>query len=80
MAHVKLLSRTLRSRHGRRTIEMEATDVEELLGRLRIEPDPDLRVLVNGRAIALLEGVATPLETEDAVTIYSVGIRGWPGG
>ena len=59
---------------------MEAADVEEVLTRLEIEVDPDLRVLVNGRAIALLDGIATRLGAGDAVTIFSVGIRGWPGG
>jgi hypothetical protein len=59
---------------------MEVADVAELLTRLGIETDQDLRVLVNGRAIALLEGAATALGREDSVAIFSVGIRGWPGG
>lgn len=80
MAVVKLMSPALRERHGSRVVEMEAPNVEELLTRLEIEVDRDLRVLVNGRAIALLDGAATTLGTGDAVTIYSVGIRGWPGG
>jgi len=50
------------------------------LSRLGVEESEDLRVLVNGRAIEFLDGRATALDPEDAVTIFYVGIRGWPGG
>ena len=79
MVAVKLMSPELRKRHGRR-VEMEAADVEEVLTRLGVDQNQDLRVLVNGRAIQFLGGRATALDSEDAVTIYYVGIRGWPGG
>ncbi len=80
MVAVKLMSPQLRERHGGRRIEMEAADVEEVLTRLGVDENEDLRVLVNGRAIQFLDGRATALDSEDAVTIYYVGIRGWPGG
>jgi len=80
MVAVKLMAPELRERHGARRVEMEAADVEEVLTRLGVEENRDLRVLVNGRAIQFLSGRATALAAEDAVTIYYVGIRGWPGG
>ena len=80
MVAVKLMAPELRRRHGASRVEMEAADVEEVLSRLGVDENQDLRVLVNGRAIQFLSGRATALETEDAVTIYYLGIRGWPGG
>jgi molybdopterin converting factor small subunit len=43
-------------------------------------PGRDLRVLVNGRSILFLDGLATQLRDGDAVTVYLSGARGWPGG
>ena len=43
-------------------------------------PSRDLRVLVNGRSIQFLDGLDTPLEAADTVTIHLAGARGWPGG
>ena len=40
----------------------------------------DIEVLVNGRNIAFLGGVETPLSTDDRVTIFLHGARGYPGG
>jgi molybdopterin converting factor small subunit len=40
----------------------------------------DLEVLVNGRNIAFLAGLNTPLVEEDRVTIFLHGARGYPGG
>ncbi len=40
----------------------------------------DLRVLVNGRSIGLLDGLDTPLAEEDTVSVYLFGARGYPGG
>ena len=40
----------------------------------------DLRVLVNGRSIAFLEGSLTQLAVDDAVTLHMSGARGYPGG
>jgi molybdopterin converting factor small subunit len=80
MARVKLMSPQLRERHGARQVELEAADVDDVLARLEIERGQDLRVLVNGRAIDFLDGGATRLGAGDTVTIYTIGIRGWPGG
>ena len=49
-------------------------------GQASRAPGRDLRVLVNGRGIAFLEGLATPLAEGDCVTLYLAGARGWPGG
>jgi len=80
MVQVRLMSPQLREQHGVRRIEIEEVDVEAVLSRLGVEESEDLRVLVNGRAIEFLDGRATALDPEDAVTIFYVGIRGWPGG
>jgi molybdopterin converting factor small subunit len=80
MVQVKLMSPQLRQQHGRRHVEMEAADVEAVLTRLGVEENEDLRVLVNGRAIQLLAGCATELGPGDTVSIFYIGIRGWPGG
>jgi molybdopterin converting factor small subunit len=45
-----------------------------------LAPHRDLRVLVNGRSIAFLEGLDTLLHEEDEVTIHLTGARGYPGG
>ena len=74
MVQVKLMSPQLRQQHGRRHVEMEAPDVEAVLTRLGVEE------LVNGRAIQLLAGCATELGPGDTVSIFYIGIRGWPGG
>ena len=39
----------------------------------------DARILKNGRNIGLLDGLATPLETNDTVTVYFFGSRAYPG-
>ena len=81
---------------GERRLRVPAASVGELLETLvdrspdrgRAEqallPDAalheDLQVLVNGRSIELLDGLATPLGDEDAVTLHHVGARGYPGG
>jgi len=43
-------------------------------------PHRDLRILVNGRSMAFLEGLDTPLEKRDKVTVHLTGTRGFPGG
>lgn len=43
-------------------------------------PHEDLRILVNGRSIAFLEGAATQLAEADTVTLHWSGARGYPGG
>jgi molybdopterin converting factor small subunit len=80
MARVKLMSPQLRERCGAKQVEIEADDVDEVLTRLQVDRNRDLRVLVNGRAIGHLDGAATRIGEDDTVTIYSIGIRGWPGG
>lgn len=40
----------------------------------------DLRILVNGRSIAFLDGLETALEKRDKVTVHLSGARGYPGG
>jgi molybdopterin converting factor small subunit len=40
----------------------------------------DLEVLVNGRNVAFLAGLDTPLADDDRVTIFLHGARGYPGG
>ncbi len=40
----------------------------------------DIEVLVNGRNIAFLAGLDTPLTAEDRVTVFLHGARGYPGG
>lgn len=44
------------------------------------EPHFDLRVLVNGRSIAFLDGLDTRLHADDIVTLHLFGARGYPGG
>ena len=80
MVRVKLMSPELRARHGAPQLEVEAQDVAEVLARIAAEDNQDLRVLVNGRAIQFLDGRATKLSPDDVVTVYYIGIRGWPGG
>ena len=40
----------------------------------------DIEVLVNGRNITFLAGLATPLAADDRVTVFLHGARGYPGG
>ena len=44
------------------------------------ELNEDVEVLVNGRNIKFLDGMSTPLEQEDRVTLLYHGVRGFPGG
>ena len=44
------------------------------------EAHRDLRILVNGRSIAFLGGLDTPLQDDDKVTVHLSGARGHPGG
>jgi len=67
--------------------ELAARGGPELAGRLFADAarpergvERDLHVLVNGRSIDYLDGLATPLRESDAVTVYRMGARGWPGG
>ena len=40
----------------------------------------DVEVLVNGRNVAFLSGLDTPLTADDRVTVFLHGARGYPGG
>ena len=80
MPVVKLMSPGLREKHGGRRVELEGADVAELLTRLAVDENQDLRVLVNGRSIQFLDGRETKLDASDTVSVYYIGIRGWPGG
>lgn len=44
------------------------------------ELNDDVEVLVNGRNIKFLDGMATPLARDDRVTLLYHGVRGFPGG
>ena len=44
------------------------------------EANADLRVLVNGRDVTFLDGLATRLTPDDTVTLHMTGARGYPGG
>lgn len=93
---VRLLGGELRALLGDRCVRAEARHVRELLDELvrlggdelaaRLFEDDrrtmsrDLRVLVNGRSVAFLEGLDTKLAADDAVTLHFSGIRGYPGG
>lgn len=71
----------LRKQYGAKEFESDAANVAEVLGELGIDgANEDLRVLVNGRSIAFLEGIATALESDDVMSVYFTGIRGFPGG
>jgi molybdopterin converting factor small subunit len=59
----------------------------ELAGRLYADPeaaepapDPDLRLLVNGRNALFLDGLDTQLCESDVVTVHFAGARAFPGG
>ncbi len=67
--------------------ELAARGGREIAGCLFADPtepergtERDLHVLVNGRSIEYLDGLATAVGEADAVTIYRIGARGWPGG
>jgi len=40
----------------------------------------DIEVLVNGRNIAFLSELETPVSDEDRVAVFFHGVRGYPGG
>lgn len=44
------------------------------------ELNEDVEVLVNGRNIKFLDGMATSVSEEDRVTLLYHGVRGFPGG
>ena len=94
MAHVRLLG-LLRARAGTADEAIPAATVREVLTALvRRHPalagllfptadgrlNRDVAVLVNGRNIAFLQELDTPLASEDVVTLFYHGVRGFPGG
>ncbi len=44
------------------------------------ELNEDVEILVNGRNIKFLDGMATSVGEEDRVTLLYHGVRGFPGG
>ncbi len=86
----------LRMLLGAKSVSASALVVGELLGEIAERggetaaklifdaggrtPSQDLRVLVNGRSVAFLEGLDTKLRQGDTVTLYIAGARGFPGG
>lgn len=69
---------------GQKQIDYQAESVEELIGRLKEELGegfrqeaflkdgslrPDITILVNGRNVQFLQGMATPLKPDDQVTL-----------
>jgi len=87
MPVVKLLA-GLR-RFGGGTQQVTARDVRGALAATRIPTDllfpggdlnRDIEILVNGRNIAFLAGLDTPVSGDDRVTVFLHGARGYPGG
>jgi molybdopterin converting factor small subunit len=84
----------IRRAAGRTTVAVEADTVAGALAALGASVGsgfagllvrdrvllPDVEVLLNGRNIQFLAGLATPLGPEDQVTIFQSGLRGYPGG
>ncbi len=76
-------------RFGRSQRRIAAATVAEALREARIPPgllyrdgalNDDIEVLVNGRNIAFLAGLDTPLATDDRLAVFLHGARGFPGG
>ena len=76
-------------RFGASAPQVDAADVRSALAAAGLpdslvfagqELNPDLEVLVNGRNIAFLAGLDTPLGRDDRVTVFLHGARGYPGG
>jgi molybdopterin converting factor small subunit len=44
------------------------------------ELNRDIEILLNGRNVAFLQGLETPLAADDRVTVFLHGARGYPGG
>jgi len=93
MAEVRFLG-AIRKAAGLATFGIDAGTVGQLLEALRQVMSPafqeflfeegglqqDVEVLVNGRNIALLDGLKTALTPFDQVTLFINGVRGFPGG
>jgi molybdopterin converting factor small subunit len=93
MAEVRFVG-AIRKAAGMATFGIDAGTVEELLEKLRGLMNPvfqgfvfqgeelqgDVEVVVNGRSIALLDGLKTALGPFDQVTLSLSGVRGLPGG
>jgi molybdopterin converting factor small subunit len=92
MAEVRFLGE-IRKAAGLATFGIDAGTVGQLLEALRQVMSPafqefvfeesglrqDVEVLVNGRNIALLDGLKTALTPFDQVTLFINGVRGFPG-
>lgn len=96
MPVVRLLGGPLRQALGGKQVQVPGASVREVLDALiarggeavarRVwadvpgDPDPDLRVLVNGRSIAFLDGLDSAVSEDDTLTLHFAGARGFPGG
>lgn len=92
MAEVRFLG-AIRKAAGMATFGIDAGTVGQLLEALRQVMSPafqeflfegeklqqDVEVLINGRNIALLDGLKTALVPFDQVTLFINGVRGFPG-
>jgi molybdopterin converting factor small subunit len=76
-------------RYGAREQRVSGTSVDAVLREAPVPPavlfpngelNRDVEVLVNGRNIAFLSGLDTPLAPNDRVTVFLHGARGYPGG
>ncbi len=93
MAEVRFLG-AIRKAAGLATFGIDAGTVGQLLEALRQVMSPafqeflfegeklqqDVQGLINGRNIALLDGLKTALTPFDQVTLFINGVRGFPGG
>lgn len=76
----------LDSRRGGCARTLAGATVREVLEHARVPlplvPQGSLNceVLVNGRNISFLVGLDTPLRSDDRVTLFFHGARGFPGG
>lgn len=76
-------------RFGRSQRRIGGTTVGEALREAQIPSrvlyregglNDDIEVLVNGRNIAFLAGLDTPLAADDRMAVFLHGARGFPGG
>ena len=94
MPLARLLGGRLRRLAGGTEIPLDGETVGEVLRALVAQAGPtmdsllfyegalsrDARILKNGRNVALLDGLETPLGASDTLTVYFFGSRSFPGG
>jgi molybdopterin synthase sulfur carrier subunit/adenylyltransferase/sulfurtransferase len=93
MAVVAFLG-AIRRAAGRASVPVEADTVAGALAALDASVGPefaallvragalllDVEVLLNGRNVAFLDGLQTPVRPADGLTVFYNGLRGFPGG